>query len=148
MSRLVEIDWHPDRRTLRQFGAVALVGFSLLAAAAWFGFLAFAFLPVGARETTAICLAGLGIVCALFGLLWPAGNRPIFVGLSLLAAPIGFVLSYLILGVLFYVIISGVSLLLRALGKDPLERALEPEASTYWIDARPSRPAASYFRQF
>jgi hypothetical protein len=148
MSRLVEIDWNPDRRTLRQFGAIALVGFSLLAVAAWFGFLVFSMVPVGARETTALCLAALGALCAVFGLLWPAGNRPIFVGLSLLAAPIGFVLSYLILGVLFYVIISGVSLLLRALGKDPLERAFQPEASTYWVDAKPARPAASYFKQF
>ncbi|NNL87130.1 MAG: hypothetical protein HKP27_15815, partial [Myxococcales bacterium] len=145
---LVEIDWNPDLRTLRQFGAIALVGFSLLAVAAWFGFLVFSMVPVGARETTAAGLAALGALCGVFGLIWPAGNRPIFVGLSLLAAPIGFVLSYLILGVLFYIIISGVSLLLRALGKDPLERAIQPEASTYWVEAKPARPAASYFKQF
>ncbi len=148
MSRLVDINWNPSPTILRQFGPIALVGFSLMALGTWFGVLAFAYIPENARVPTAAAFVAIGVLCALFGWLWPSGNRPIFVGLSLLAAPIGFVLSYVILGLLFYVIIAGVSVLLRLVGKDPLERAFLPDAESYWVDARPARPAESYFKQF
>ena len=36
MSKLVEIDFNPDARTLRQFGVIALVGFGALAALAYY----------------------------------------------------------------------------------------------------------------
>jgi len=35
MSKMIEIDFRPDDRTLRQFGWIALVGFGFVAAIAW-----------------------------------------------------------------------------------------------------------------
>ena len=35
MSKMVEINWHPDEKTLRQFGWIAFFGFLFLAAIAW-----------------------------------------------------------------------------------------------------------------
>ena len=43
MSRMIEIDWRPDDRTLRQFGVIALCGFSFLAALAWWELFVFSF---------------------------------------------------------------------------------------------------------
>ena len=43
-------------------------------------------------------------------------------GLAVITFPIGFVLSYVILGLLFYAIIAPIGLLLRLFGKDPLDR--------------------------
>ena len=57
-------------------------------------------------------------------------------------------LSYVILGTLFYLIIAPTGLLMRAFGKDPLKRHFEPGATTYWVDAGPPRPKESYFKQF
>ena len=148
MSRVIEIDFHPDDRTLRQFGFIALGGFGFVAALAWFEVLIFAFGLGAARVPVAAGCLGLGVLAALFSLVWPRANWPIFVGLSLLTFPIGFVLSYVLLGILFYGIIAPAGMLLRLFGKDPMERRILPEAETYWVDAGPPRASESYFKQF
>jgi hypothetical protein len=148
MRSLVALDWNPDDRTLRQFGFIALAGFGLLAALAWFERGVFGFGLGSAREPIAAFFGGLAGVCLLFSLAFPRGNRPIYLGLSAVALPIGFVLSYLILGTLFYLIIAPIGLVLRLLGKDPLNRGFLRDAPSYWTDARPPRPRESYFRQF
>ncbi len=49
---------------------------------------------------------------------------------------------------LFYVVIAPVGALMRLFGKDPMDRHLLPNAATYWVDARPPRAKADYFKQF
>ena len=58
----------------------------------------------------------------------PRANLPIFVGLTILAYPIGFVVSYFIMGLLFFGMITPLGLLFRLIGKDPLNRGFEPAA--------------------
>ncbi len=91
------------------------------------------------------------LVLALSGVLslvWPAANRPLYVGLAVVAFPIGFVVSYVIMGALFYLLIAPVGLVFRLFGRDPLDRRFLPEAKTYWVDAGAVRPRESYFKQF
>ncbi len=145
---LVDINFNPDRDTLRSFGWVALLGFGFLAVIAWFEWLIFAPGLGAARQPLAAIFALLALVSAGLGLIWPQGNRWIYVGLALITFPIGFVLSYVIMGTLFYLVITPIGVLLRVLGKNPLERRLDPEAQTYWVDARPQRSKESYFSQF
>jgi hypothetical protein len=58
------------------------------------------------------------------------------------------VLSYVIMGTLFYVLITPVGLFMRLIGRDPMMRRFEPEATTYWVTTAGSRPKESYFKQF
>jgi len=148
MASLVDLNLRPDDRTLRQFGFIALGGFGLLGLCAWNDWLIFAFGLGSWRTGVAGFLAGLGVLAALFSLTWPKANLPIFVGLSVVAFPIGFVLSYVIMGTLFYGMITPVSLLFRIIGRDPMARAFEPGTQSYWIDSRPPRPSEHYFKQF
>ena len=148
MSKMIEIDWRPDDRTLRQFGWIALVGFSGLAGLAWWERLIFSFGLGDARPIVAAGFAGLAVLTALFSLVAPRANLPIYVGLTVLTYPIGFVLSYLIMGFLFYGMITPFGLFFRLTGYDPLKRRFEPEATTYWTDPRPRRAKESFFRQF
>ena len=148
MSRLIDIDLRPDRRTLRQFGLITFAGFGLLALLAWLETALFAFGLGEARTGVAATLAGIGLLSALLSLLAPAANRPLYLALTLIALPIGFVLSYVILGGLFYLVITPVGLLLRLTGRDPMGRHLRPEEQSYWVDARPPRSKESYFKQF
>ena len=148
MSKLIEFDWSPDDRRLRQFGFIALGGFGLLACLAWAERGMFAFGLGDARVPVASAFAGLAALSALFSLVFPRGNLPVYIGLSVAAFPIGFVLSYLIMGTLFYVVIAPIGLVLRLFGKDPMNRAFIPGATTYWVPARPPRPREAYFRQF
>ena len=127
MSKLVEINLRPDDRTLRQFGWIALGGFALLALCAANEWLVFRHGLGAARLPVAAALAGLGLLSALFSLAYPRANAPLFVGLSVVAFPIGFVLSYVILATLFYLVIAPVGFALRLFGADPMERALPAE---------------------
>lgn len=148
MSKMIEIDWRPDTRTLKQFGYIALFGFSFLAAIAWFEKLIFAFGLGEARPIVAGVFAALAVVSTFFSLVMPRANLPIYLGLTVLAYPIGFVLSYVIMGFLFFGMITPMGLFFRLTGRDPLNRGFDPAAKTYWCDPRPRRGKESYFRQF
>jgi hypothetical protein len=148
MAQMIEIDFNPDDRTLRQFGWIALVGFGGIALLAWFELLIFSFGLGAARPWVAGIAAGLGLLAGLFSLAYPRANRPIFVGLAVITFPIGFVLSYVILGFLFYVLIAPVGLFMRVIGRDPLHRSYAREAPSYWSECRAARPRESYFKQF
>jgi len=130
---LISLQLQPSRRQLRQFGWIAAAAFPVLA------------LVLGRAE---IPLVALGAVSLSFSLLWPAGNRPLFVLMSLAAYPIGFVVSHLALAILFFAVLTPVGLLFRLLGRDPLSRRFEPEKRSYWVDLPKVSSHADYFRQF
>ncbi len=148
MSKMIEIDWRPDDRVLRQFGIIALFGFSLLAVLAWWELLIFSIGLGEARPIVTYVFAGLAGLSAFFSAVAPRANLPIYLGLTVLSYPIGFVLSYVIMGFLFFVMITPVGLFFRLTGYDPLHRKFDREATTYWMDPRPRRGKESYFRQF
>ena len=101
MNKLVEINFNSDTKTLRKFGGIAFVGFGVMAA--------------------------LGSIAAFFSLVAPRANRVLYVGLTLLAFPIGFVLSYVIMGTLFFLIIGPIAVLFRLLGRDSMFRGYDTE---------------------
>ena len=148
MSKLVEINFNPDTKTLRQFGVIAFVGFGLLAALAYYEKLIFSFGLGEARMPVVMTFTALGTIAALFSLVAPRANRLLYVGLTLLAFPIGFVLSYVIMGTLFFLIIGPIAVLFRLFGQDPMRRDYDPNASSYWLEARPPRDKESYFHQY
>ncbi|MGD8316461.1 MAG: SxtJ family membrane protein [Myxococcales bacterium] len=147
MSKLVEINFDPDTKTLRQFGVIAFGGFGILAILAYHRMFVFAGLG-DARVSVALSLALLGLAALAFSVVAPRANRFLYVGLSLLAFPIGFVLSYVIMGALYFLVIGPIAIVMRALGRDPLHRRYQPDAPSYWTRARPARDKESYFHQY
>ncbi len=87
-------------------------------------------------------MAGYGLVSAL---VWP----PLILPLFWLLHGIGWVNTRILLGIIFYLLFTPLGLLMRLFGKDMLNRKLDPNASTYWIDKPqvPMRPE-DYERQF
>ncbi|TPV92485.1 MAG: hypothetical protein B7733_25570 [Myxococcales bacterium FL481] len=144
---MISLNLRPDRETLRKFGFIALVAFLLLAVAAYYERLIFAFGLGDAREATAYALAGLGCACGLFSLVAPALNRPIFVGLTLISFPIGFVLSYVFLGSLFFLLIAPIAIVFKAIGRDKMDRSFT-QTTTYWSDCRRVTNKERYFNQY
>lgn len=145
---MIEIDFKPDEKTLRQFGWIALGGFGLLALLSWFELLVFSFGLGEARLPVAAGFAAAGVLAAVFSLVAPKANRPIYVALAVIALPIGFVLSYVIMGTLFYLLITPVGLVFMLTRRDSLHRAFPSPAESCWSDARPARPRERYFSQF
>ena len=146
---LLEVDFRPGARVLRQFGLAALVVFGLLAALAWWRSTLFGF-ELGERAApVAVALLGVALLSGLFAWLAPWANRPLYLLLVFVTWPIGFVLSYLVLGILFFAIFTPVGLFFRLVGRDALNSAFDPEARTYWVDRDPQpHDPARYFKQF
>ena len=145
---LVDLDLRPDDRKLKQFGLIALVAFGLLGGLVlWKGGL-FGFDFGGATTPVAVTLFALGGVSAVFSAVAPSMNRFLFIGLIVVTYPIGIVLSFTIMGVLYFVVITAVALWFRITGRDRLRLKPEPDAETYWIERKTRPDPKRYFKQF
>jgi large-conductance mechanosensitive channel len=59
------------------------------------------------------------------------------------------IVNPLVMGLLFFVTVTPIGLLMRALGKTPLQLSFDKNADTYWIPRTPPGPAAETMkRQF
>lgn len=143
--KLVEINWNPEERILRQFGYLTLV---LLPLAGWF-FLhrpnPLALTP-GETRTLGI-LVGIGLVAAITGTIKPSLLKPVFIGACLVALPIGLVVSEVVMLVIYFLVFLPVALVFRMIGRDALERGIDRNAKTYWQPKVLSDRAESYFHQ-
>jgi hypothetical protein len=148
VSRLLELNLNPEPRVLRQFGFIALVGFGLLALAAHYEILPFSMGLGAARAPLVVGFTGIAVVSATFSLVAPRLNRLVYIAISVLTYPIGLVLSYVILGFLFFAIIAPIGVLLRALGKDPMQRRFDESAVTYFTRVKQPSSTENYFHQY
>lgn len=137
---LVDINWTPNRRELRIFSAITLVGCGIIAGVLWsYGY-----------ATPAKIVGGIGLAVGVVGLILPPAVKPVYMFLSVVSWPIGAVVSYVVMGIFYYVIITGTGLAFRLVGRDPLQRSPDPNASTYWQPKHlPDEESKErYFRQF
>ena len=137
---LVEMNWHPTKQECRRFGVAALVMSTLVAMAL-----------MGWRDlslTWALALFGAGAVIFALGLVSDRLIRPVFVVLTLITLPIGLALSFIVMAVFYYGVLTPVGLVCRLVGRDPLRRKWERDAKTYWTAHRPAERAGRYFNQF
>jgi predicted membrane metal-binding protein len=56
------------------------------------------------------------------------------------------IVSPLVLGIMFYLVITPTGLLMRAVGKDPLRLKLDRNLATYWIERVPPGPPPESFK--
>ena len=145
----IEINWRPDRRHLRGFGLAALVAFAALGAWVWVrhSIVGFAMGDRAAETAAGVLWAAAG-ACGALAAAAPAWLRPLYVALSLLGAPIGFVVSYVIMAIIYYGILTPIGLAMRLVGRDPLHRKFDRSAGTYWVRRDGAADARRYFRQF
>jgi len=78
----------------------------------------------------------------------PSLRRPMFVGWMYAAYPLGFIVSHVLLGLVYFGVVTPIGLLLRAVGHDPMTRRFDRSAKTYWIAREQTRDVRRYFRQF
>ena len=145
---LVHLDLKPASRTLRQFGLIGLVVFPIFAVLAYYQVLAFKFLPDVAVKPTAIVLAALAVYCGLFALIAPAALKPLYVLMAVVFFPIGLVVSFLVMAVVFYLVLTPMGLVFKLIGRDSMNRKFEPAMPSYWIKRCPPASVKRYFRQF
>lgn len=120
-----EID--TSRKALRSFGTligsiVLAIGFFVIWRNGW------------SQSATFRWLAGIGSALVLAGLVYPAILRQPYRVWMGLAVVMGFVMTRVILAIVFYLVMTPTGFMLRLFGKDPLQRSWEREAPSYWID--------------
>jgi len=137
---VIEVNRNPSRRELNLFGFIWLGFFLLVAAGLWLKLHS----PV-----VSIALAVVAVVVPVVGWAVSSFMRVLYVSLSYAAWPIGFVVSHVLLGAVYYLLVTPIGLIMRAAGYDPMHRRFDPEAPSYWIERDGGeRDPRSYFRQF
>jgi hypothetical protein len=99
------------------------------------------------HHTLALIYGGLAVSLGPIGLVSPAMMRPIFIAWLVAAFPIGWVVSRILLLVLFFGVVTPIATIFRMMGRDVL-RLRRGMGNSYWMSkAQPGGPG-SYFRQF
>jgi hypothetical protein len=145
---IVDIDWNPPRRILRNFGLIAVAAFGTFGALVFWQIGPFGGISAGAAAWTAGVLWVLALYCGAVAVVAPGAVRPVYLLLTVATYPIGFVLSHLVMAVVFYLVITPVGLVFKIMGRDSMNRRFDPSATTYWIKRRPPDNLKRYFRQF
>jgi Saxitoxin biosynthesis operon protein SxtJ len=133
-----EIQFRPSDKTLRQFAGICIVFFGGIAA--YQGYF-------HGRTTVAVVLGTLAAVIGSVGLAAPRLIRPIYVGWMVAAFPIGWVVSHLILAVIFFGLFTPLAALFRLMGRDALNRR-RPDLDSYFVPKTTPADPASYLRQY
>ena len=133
-----DIPRNPSARTLRQFAAACLVFFGILAAQQ---------LRRGHHQV-GITLGVLAVALGAVGLIKPPLLKWFFVSWMVLAFPIGWIVSQVMLVLMFYLILTPVALLFRLTGRDLLAKRRRPDCASYWLPKETPADVRSYFRQY
>ncbi|MCC7335281.1 MAG: hypothetical protein IT422_09295 [Pirellulaceae bacterium] len=132
---LVQANWQPTHRQLRQFGLLCALALPCVAwlwslSASWFA-----------------GLSAAGVLLALLSWYLPVAVAPLFIGVMLITLPIGLVVSEIVLLLVYALVFVPIGVAFRCLGRDRLERRIDRSRDSYWEPKLRPRSLASYYRQ-
>lgn len=136
---IMTTNWRPSRDDLRKFGDVSLAMLVLLA---------LVFRWRGMTAETGLIMAAVGLVIYVLSRISAKLVKPLYLAMQAVGLPIGWVLSHVVLGIFYYLVLTPVGLVFRLIRRDPLQRRYDSEATTYWLEHRPTDSAKRYFNQF
>lgn len=137
---VLEIKWNLSRKELRMFAAV------------WFP-LACLVLGLLIRKWTgstqiAVILWSIAAVLAVIAFFIPRFASGLYVAWMVAAFPIGWTISHLMMGLIYYGVITPMGLIMRACGRDSMGRNFNPAADSYWVPHVPPKDKKQYFKQY
>jgi Saxitoxin biosynthesis operon protein SxtJ len=136
---MIPINWSPDRKTLNEFAEAGMFALGMVAAPlAYFR----------GHPRLAATFWVLAVALRLVGLAHPSWLKLVFLGLTLATWPIGWVVSKVALGLLYFLVFTPIALVFRLIGRDALQRSADRNAKTYWEPYRPNRGVERYLRPF
>lgn len=134
---MLDINWNPSLRELRQFAGIWLPAFGAVAGT---------LISRSGHVRLAAAVWAIAALTTLIGVLRPRSMKGLFVGWMLAAYPIGWIVSHIVLGIVYFVLFTLVGLVMRALRYDPMERTAG--SGSYWRQRPHHSEATEYFRQF
>lgn len=133
-----DIPHNPDNRMLRQFAGLWILFFGGIALSQYFR---------SHNATAAMVIGTMAVAIGVPGLIFPRMLKPVFVGWMILVFPIGWLVSRIILMVLYFGVFAPVGCVLRMMGHDPL-RLKKPDAESYWEEKTQQTSLRRYLKQF
>ena len=119
------------RRELRRFGLVMAAALGVLAA-----FLLWRHRPAWPY------VAGAAGAFAALGVAAPGLLRPVERAWMTLAGWLSVVMTYVMLTLTFFLVVTPLGLMRRLGGRDPLHLKLDRNAASYWVPVEPDGPAS------
>ncbi|MEX1054605.1 MAG: SxtJ family membrane protein [Rhodothermales bacterium] len=115
-------------------GKKALRSFGLVVGGVFLGIAVVVFWRAEWTFVTSVKILGaLGSVLVVFGLVAPTLLRPVYRVWMAIAVILGFIMTRVLLTLVFFLVVTPIGLLMRAFGRDPLNRKLDKNVSSYWI---------------
>ena len=140
-----EVEWNPDLSERRTFGKSLMIGFPCVALV----LLVILRLKDGAWDVRIpLMVAGYGMGAGVLFLAIPHIAKPFYWVWYVIACSIGLVISNLLMCAVFYIIVTGFALVMKILGRDPLHRAVDKNAKSYWHSAEQPDDPKRYYRQY
>jgi ABC-type uncharacterized transport system permease subunit len=136
---LLDLNKYPTPRELKAFGVLFAVFFSLLGALFWW--------QAGWQTAALVVWKSAAFILVAYVLV-PAVRKPIYLVWSYALYPIGYLITLVLMGVVYYLVITPTGLLMRLFGRDPLSRKFLPGAASYWIRRKEDASLDRYFRQY
>ena len=134
--KLIQANWQPTPRQLRQFAGTCLVVLPVLG---WLW---------GVSENVMIAMAGGGLLIGLVGYALPKSVQPLYLTLMVITTPIGIVLGELAMLTIYFGLFWSMGVVFRLLRRDALQLQLDRAHTTYWQPKPQPRNVTSYYRQF
>lgn len=127
-----------EKKDIRNFGITFGLVLGILAGALWWK----------EKDTYSIFIV-LSLSFFFFGFVLPALLKPFQKAWMAFAVVLGFFMTNVILGILFYLVFTGIGLGSRLLGKKFLDLKFDSSRKSYWIQRHP-RPfnKNNYEKQF
>lgn len=137
---LFSVNRNPPLREVRLFGGVWLpLALLILAGVLW---------RRTQLEWPAAVLACLAFLMALLAWSIPRVIRPLYVGAMYATSPVGIAVSWIVLGMTYYLVVTPFAWFMRRRGRDVLGLKFDRSATSYWVHHRPTEEKSRYFRQF
>jgi hypothetical protein len=132
------IKWQPDARELRRFAIAMLIGFFVLGVlSVW---------KTKGVGTGSIVLWTIGVTLAVAAFV-PKLGRIAYLAVYLPTSIIGYVVSNVMLTLMFFLVITPLGIIMKLMGNDVLQQR-RPNHTTRWTPVKETKTEDSYYRQF
>jgi hypothetical protein len=132
------VQWRPERNELLRFAISMLVGFAAIG-------LIVAWRTHAFGQSTLVCW-GIGAALAVAAFI-PVLGRVAYLCVYVPTSIIGYIISHIVLALIFFFVFTPLGVLLRLMSKDLLQlRAARGQ--TKWRRVEEVKDASSYYRQF
>ncbi|MFL6468415.1 MAG: SxtJ family membrane protein [Pyrinomonadaceae bacterium] len=140
----VKLNWKPNKKELRQFGAIFMGGFVLIGLVKYLW--PFQRL-ISQNETVGLWFIAIGLVVGAIGLTGRRLALPLYWTWLGIAYVLGNIMSRVIMAGIYYLVFTPMRLIGNLMGRDKLQLK-KPQTDSYWVDISFPTTKEEYERQF